>query len=280
MASSDATNIAASIVRDGDHYVINGRKWWTSGAVDPRCKVLIFMGKTDPAQPERAPAAVDDPRADGHARGARACGTLPVFGYRRRAARPRRGRSSRTCACRSSNLLLGEGRGFEIAQGRLGPGPHPPLHAPASARPSARSRRCAAARCSARRVRQAAGGAGRLARAHRRRAHEDRPGAAADAERRVDDGRRRQQGGAEGDRDDQGRRAEHRLPGDRPGDPGSSAARASPTTSASAGPTRWRARCASPTARTKCIATTSRKLELAERRPHSTMSTRAMLKTN
>ena len=62
VASSDATNIEASIARDGDDYVINGRKWWTSGAGDPRCKLFIFMGKTDPGR-RPAPAAVDDPRA-------------------------------------------------------------------------------------------------------------------------------------------------------------------------------------------------------------------------
>ena len=67
VASSDATNIQPRIERDGDEYVINGRKWWTSGAGDPRCKIAIFMGKTDPDAP-RAPAAVDDPGADGHAR--------------------------------------------------------------------------------------------------------------------------------------------------------------------------------------------------------------------
>ena len=67
VASSDATNISASIVRDGDHYVVNGRKWWTSGAGDPRCKIAIFMGKTDPDRGE-AQAAVDDPGADGCAR--------------------------------------------------------------------------------------------------------------------------------------------------------------------------------------------------------------------
>ena len=66
VASSDATNIRSRIARDGDDYVINGRKWWTSGAGDPRCKIVIFMGKTDPRR-RPPPAAVDDPGADGHA---------------------------------------------------------------------------------------------------------------------------------------------------------------------------------------------------------------------
>jgi acyl-CoA dehydrogenase len=78
VASSDATNIEARIERDGDDYVINGRKWWTSGAGDPRCKVYIFMGKTDPRR--RALAAVDDPGA-GDAPGVKVLRPLPVFGY-------------------------------------------------------------------------------------------------------------------------------------------------------------------------------------------------------
>ena len=98
VASSDATNIRARIERRGDDYVLNGRKWWTSGAGDPRCKIVIFMGKTDPTG-AAAPAAVDDPGADGHAR---RHGQAHADGLRlrRRAARPRRGRCSRTCACR------------------------------------------------------------------------------------------------------------------------------------------------------------------------------------
>ena len=73
VASSDATNIEARIERDGDDYVINGRKWWTSGVGDPRCKILIFMGKTDPGEPRPLQAAVDDPGAAGHARASRSC---------------------------------------------------------------------------------------------------------------------------------------------------------------------------------------------------------------
>ena len=121
VASSDATNIRSRIVRDGDHYVINGRKWWTSGAGDPRCEIFIFMGKTDPdsAPPHRQQSMILVP--------------METPGRERACARSR-------CSAMidaphghaeidfvdvrvpAENLLLGEGRGFEIAQGRLGPG--------------------------------------------------------------------------------------------------------------------------------------------------------------
>ncbi len=120
VASSDATNIESRIVRDGDHYVINGRKWYTTNATDPRCKIYIFMGQTDPDNPDRHKqqsmvlVPMDTP-------GVEVLRPLPVFGFY---GVPDRASEVvfRDVRVPVSNILLGEGRGFEIAQGRLGPG--------------------------------------------------------------------------------------------------------------------------------------------------------------
>src|ERR1700733_13740474 len=120
VASSDATNVASLIVRDGDDYVINGRKWYTTGATDPRCKIIIFMGQTDPdgADRHRRQSMVLVPK---DAPGVRVVRSLPVLGFY---GVPDRASEVvfENVRVPVGNILLGEGRGFEIAQGRLGPG--------------------------------------------------------------------------------------------------------------------------------------------------------------
>jgi acyl-CoA dehydrogenase len=214
VASSDATNIEASIVRDGDEYVINGRKWWSSGAGDPRCKISIFMGKTDPTAPKHKQQSMilvplDTP-------GVKIERMLTVFGYDH-APHGHGEMTFENVRVPASNMLLGEGRGFEIAQGRLGPGR---IHhcmrliGVAERALEAMCKRGAAA------WRSGSRSPSRARSARYRDSRMEIEQARLLAEGRAHDGHGRQQSGEGRDRDDQGDRAERGAARDRSRDSG------------------------------------------------------------
>lgn len=216
-ASSDATNIESRIERKGDDYVINGHKWYTTGATDPRCKIIIFMGKTDPDNPDRyrQQSMILVPK---ETPGVKVLRSIPVFGF---FGVPDRASEVvfENVRVPASNMLLGEGRGFEIAQGRLGPGR---IHH--CMRLIGLSERALEKMCQRSQQRRPFGKFISEQSVTRERIAEARimieQARLLTLKGGLDDGHGRQQGSQGRDRDDQGGGARHGRAGDRLGDPG------------------------------------------------------------
>ena len=258
VASSDARNITATIRRDGDDYVLNGRKWYTSGVLDPDCRLIIFMGKSDPDGPTYRQQSMILVPAD--APGVEVLRDLTMFGYEDRLGH---GEVQFTdVRVPATNMLGAEGDGFAIAQGRLGPGPDALRDA------GHRVRRAGhvddvSPRGRPGGVRRPARRPGRRPRVDRPEPRGDRPGAAAHPERVVADGHQGQRRRALGGRRDQGRRDGGRPQRRRTAPSRPSAPPGSATTPCWPGSSRSRGRCRSPTDPNEVHLRTIGNLELA-----------------
>ena len=247
VASSDATNIGLRIERDGDEYVLNGTKWFSSGALRPRCKLLIVMGKTDPSAPRHLQQSMIAVPRDSP--GIRIGRTPHVFGYDHAGGHPE-------VIYEDVRVPVGQparrgGRRVRHLPGPPRTGPDPPLHA-LDRRRRAGARADGRSGVAAHHVRIVGGPQGLDPGLDRRVADRDRHVPRVRAAHGPPDGHRRQQGGRHGDLRDQGGRAEHGAQGDRPGDPGARRRRCHAVHAARRDVRQHAHACASPTGPTRC----------------------------